>query len=199
MFDFVDKVVYINLEYRTDRKQQIESELGKYFPSEKIQRFNAIKHQHGGIGCTQSHIAILEMAIQNNWNNVLIVEDDATWSNFDKGYPILENLIKNNYDVIMLGGVVQKLDLRTYKLYSGHTGTSYIVNKSYYSKLLQNLKESLSGFLMTMNYHMFALDQYWKRLQPVDNWFCIVPSLMIQRPGMSDIEHRFVNNGQYFI
>ena len=199
MFEFVEKVIYINLEHRTDRRTEIESELSKYFSSDKIIRFNAIKDNHGGIGCTKSHIAVLEMAIENNWNNVLIVEDDAMWSNFQRGYPILNNLMKNSFDVIMLGGVVQKLDMRTYKVYSGHTGTAYIVNKSYYSKLLQNFKESLSGFVTTMNYHMFALDQFWKRLQPVDNWYCIVPSLMIQRPGMSDIEHRFVNNGQFFI
>lgn len=197
MFEFIDKVLYINLEYRTDRKEQIESELQKYFPSEKIQRFNAIKHQHGGIGCTQSHIAILEMAIQNNWSNYLVVEDDAIWSNFDKGYEKLQQLIQKSYDVIMLGSVYAKYDAN-FKVFSAQTGTSYIVQQKYYSVLLQNFKEGLSGFLSTGNYPTYALDQYWKRIQPRDNWYCIIPSLMIQRPGYSDIEKAVIDNGRYF-
>jgi glycosyl transferase family 25 len=197
MFEFVEKVIYVNLEHRTDRREQIESELAKYFPSEKVQRFNAIKHLHGGIGCTQSHIAILEMAIAEGWKNYLLVEDDAIWSNFDKGYPILESLISKNYDVITLGTVYAKYD-GNYKLVSGQSGTAYIVNQSYYQTLLQNFKESLHGFLTTGNYPVYALDQYWKRIQPRDNWYCIIPSLMIQRPGYSDIEKSVINNGQYF-
>ncbi len=197
MFEFIDKVIYINLEYRTDRKEQIESELQKYFPIEKIQRFNAIKHQRGGIGCTQSHIAILEMAIQNNWSNYLVVEDDAVWSNFQKGYPLLEQLIQKPYDVITLGTVYANYTPE-FKLLSGQTTTAYIVQQHYYETLLQNFKEGLSGFLSTGNYPTYALDQYWKRIQPRDTWYCIIPSLMIQRPGYSDIEKAVIDNGKYF-
>jgi hypothetical protein len=35
-FDFIEKVIYINLEHRTDRRQQIEKELSVFFPVEKI-------------------------------------------------------------------------------------------------------------------------------------------------------------------
>jgi len=38
----------------------------------------------------------------------------------------------------------------------------------------------------------YALDQYWKRLQEKDNWFCIDPMLFKQRPSYSDIEHKKV-------
>ena len=43
------------------------------------------------------------MAIQNNWENVLIVEDDMVWKNFNKGYNTLQNLVNKPYDVILLG------------------------------------------------------------------------------------------------
>ena len=197
MFKFIDKVVYINLEHRTDRKEQIESELHKYFPSEKIQRFNAIKHQHGGIGCTQSHIAILEMAIKENWNNVLIVEDDAMWSNFDKGYSLLEQLIQKPYDIITLG-ITHATYTPELKLLSGQTTTAYIVQQHYYETLLQNFKEGLQAFLSTGDYRSYAIDQYWKRLQQKDNWYCVIPSLMVQRPSYSDIERRHTNYSNEF-
>jgi glycosyl transferase family 25 len=197
MFEFVDKVIYINLEERVDRKEQIEQELQKYFSSDKILRFNAIKESHGGIGCTKSHIAVLEMAIKEKWSNYLVVEDDAIWSNFNNGYSLLEKLIKKHYDVITLGTVYAKYTPE-FKLLSGQTTTAYIVNQKYYKTLLQNFKDGLTGFLMTGNYPIFSIDQYWKRIQANDTWYCIIPSLMIQRAGYSDIEKAVIDNGKYF-
>jgi GR25 family glycosyltransferase involved in LPS biosynthesis len=197
MFEFVEIVVYINLDHRTDRRSQIESELVKYFPHDKIIRLSAIKHSHGGIGCTQSHIKVLEIAIEQGWKNYLVVEDDAMWSNFEKGYEKLENLLKNPFDVITLGSVYAKYTPE-FKLISGQTTTAYIVQQKYYETLLKNFKEGLHGFLTTGNYPVYSIDQYWKKLQAVDNWYCIIPSLMIQRPGYSDIEKAVIDNGRYF-
>ena len=198
MFEFIQKVIYINLEHRVDRKQEIEQELQKYFPVDKILRFNAIKESHGGIGCTKSHIAVLEMAIKEKWSNYLVVEDDAIYSkNFDNGYSLLEKLIKKSYDVITLGTVYAN-HTSEFKLLSGQTTTAYIVHQKYYQTLLQNFKDGLTGFLMTGNYPVFSIDQYWKRIQPRDNWYCIIPSLMIQRSGYSDIEKAVIDNGRYF-
>jgi glycosyl transferase family 25 len=197
MFEFVEKVIYINLDHRPDRRSQIEAELVKYFPHDKIIRFSAFKHQHGGVGCTQSHIRVLEIAIEQGWKNYLVVEDDAMWSNFEKGYEKLENLLKNPFDVITLG-IVRADYTPEFKLISGQTTTSYIVQKHYYEKLLKNFKEGLNGFLSTGNYPVYSIDQYWKRIQPLDNWYCIIPSLMIQRPGYSDIEKAVIDNGKYF-
>lgn len=196
MFEFIEKVVYINLEHRTDRREQIEKELS-IIPSEKVLRFNAIKHNNGGIGCVQSHIAVLEMAISEGWSNYLVVEDDATWVNFDKSYPILEKLARDPYDVIVLGSVFPKVDER-FKLTSCQTTTAFIVHRDYYQTLLQNFKESCNLLIETGNWSTYALDQYWKRIQPSGNWYGIVPSMMIQRPSFSDIDQCFRDNRQYF-
>lgn len=198
MFDCIEKVVYINLENRQDRKKTIEKELLKYFPAEKIQRFNAIKHDRGEIGCTKSHIAVLEMAIQQNWKNILVVEDDAIWSNFDKGYPVYETLIKNPYDVITFGIASAKYNNSTYKLLSGQTTTAYLVKNDYYKTLLQNFEEGLGHFLTIANGDRYAIDQYWKILQEKDNWFCVLPSLLVQASGYSDIQKRNVNYMRHF-
>src|SRR3989304_707756 len=42
----------------------------------KYQRFSAIKHEYGGLGCTLSHIALLEMARDNRLEYIVILEDD---------------------------------------------------------------------------------------------------------------------------
>jgi glycosyl transferase family 25 len=197
MFDFIEKVVYINLIHRTDRKAEIESELQKYFPVEKIQRFNAIHHIHGGIGCSMSHIAVLEMAIENNWKNCLILEDDAVWSNFSTSYPILEKLVNNSFDVITLG-IAHARYTPEFKLLSGQTATAYLIEQKYYKTLLGNFKEGLEQFLKTGNYPIYALDQYWKKLQAKDNWYCVIPSLIIQKPSFSDIERKHTDYIKYF-
>ena len=194
MLEFVEKIVYINLEHRTDRKAQIEEVLKDV--SDKVVRFNAIKHPHGGIGCSQSHIAVLEMAQKKGWKNVLIIEDDAMWNNFEIGYPILEDLIQKPYDVIVLGST--HAIHADYKITKCQTTTAYIVNSEYYQTLLNNFKEGLNGLVTTGQYNTYELDQYWKRLQLLGNWYAVIPSLIIQRPGFSDIERRVVNYTKEF-
>lgn len=189
MFEFIDKVVYINLDSREDRRQSILKQL-EVFPSEKVLRFSAIKESNGAIGCTKSHIAIIKMAIQNKWNNVLILEDDAIWNKFDEGYTLLEKLVSKPYDVITLGITIPKYDTQTYKLYSGCTTTAYLVNSHYYETLLVNYEHGLNRLLETGIDIVYALDRYWRNLMERDNWYCIIPCLMYQASSWSDIQNR---------
>ena len=63
----IDKIFFINLDYRTDRLEEITNELETYnFPKDKIERFPAIKFKKDGrgeeglIGCSMSHLEILK-------------------------------------------------------------------------------------------------------------------------------------------
>ena len=192
LFNFVDKVIYINLKERTDRKESIINEL-KHFPKDKIIRLNAIKESPGYLGCSKSHIAALEMAIENNFKNVLIVEDDMVWKNFEKGYDIFKNLASKNYDVIVLGAPNPEYDTDTLKLINGQTCTSYLVNNHYFKTLLKNFKEGLNKLTTTDIYHEYAIDQYWKKLQKIDNWYIVQPTLSMQKKDYSDIHKQIVN------
>jgi len=49
-FGFVDHVVYINLDHRTDRWEQILAELAPYFRPEKVTRFSAYDMRMGRLG-----------------------------------------------------------------------------------------------------------------------------------------------------
>jgi hypothetical protein len=118
--------------------------------------------------------------------------------NFDKGYSILESLVKKSFDVIQLGSTYTEYDKETYKTTKAWTTTAYIVQSHYYEKLLANFKEGLNLLIQTGIGHRFAIDVYMGILQKSDNWYAIVPSLMIQRPGYSDIEKHVIDNGKYF-
>ena len=196
--DDIEKIIYINLEEAIERREHIENELADV-PKEKILRFNAIKEDWGAIGCTKSHIACLKLAIKHGWENVLIMEDDATFQNRETGEKLLRSVIKNPYDVIVLGGSFIQYDPITYRLSTAQTTTAYLVASHYYSSLLANFEEGLSLLLSTGEYEQFTIDQYWKRLIPVDNWFIIYPCLIIQKPGYSYIENRVVDYREYFM
>jgi glycosyl transferase family 25 len=200
-WDFIDKVIYINLENRKDRREQIENELSK-IPSDKIIRLDAVYDEHGHLGCSQSHIKALEMAIEGQWKNVLIVEDDAMWNSYDKGYKRLNELIKQNpaYDVITLGNVGASFDKTTGRLESAQTATAYLVNNHYFHILHDNFVTGYKELskIRNMSYgdennkrslyeQKYCVDQYWKLLQSRDNWYIVNPALMIQRPSKSSI------------
>ena len=54
---------YINLDHRTDRKEHVEKELN--IIGVNASRFEAIKMENGAIGCSMSHLKILQTALKN--------------------------------------------------------------------------------------------------------------------------------------
>lgn len=187
MWEFVDKVVYINLNERTDRNTHMVR-MTKAF-GDKVIRFPAIRHSPGNIGCTKSHIAILKMAIENGWNNVLILEDDSEWNEYYLGYSKLAKIVQSHYDVILLGGTSVSYYPDSLRLASAQTTTAYMVNRQYMPTLLANFEEGLSNLIDSGNGPAHAIDMYWKQLQSRDTWYIVVPSLVYQMPGYSDIEN----------
>ena len=185
MIEYIEKVVYINLENRKDRKELIEKEMS-IFHSENVVRFNAIKDDNGHIGCGKSHIEVLKLAIKNDWKNILILEDDAAWYNLDKGLSIFEKLINENYDVILLGGSKYIMN-ENYKLSKAQSATGYLIKNHYYKILLENFEESVNK-LITNPVWYNCIDQGWNKLIEKDNWYGIDPVLLYQRDGYSDIE-----------
>ena len=187
MWEFIDKIVYINLDKRSDRDEHMK-QIISVFPSEKVSRFSAIEAIPGSVGCTKSHIAVMKMAIENNWKNILILEDDVIWNRFDEGYKQLEKLASQEYDVIHLGTSLPKYDINTLQLYSGNTTSSYLVNGSYLHKLLLNFEEGLELLLETNECDNYACDKYWQKLMSTDNWYACIPCLMHQKEYYSDID-----------
>lgn len=106
--DFFDKILYINLDHRKDRKQQILNEFNKMDINEnKIHRIDAIHEKYNGhIGCAKSHIKALNYAKENNYKNVVIFEDDFifTQNKIDVNNKINKFLKENSnkWDVVQL-------------------------------------------------------------------------------------------------
>ena len=194
-FGFVDHVVYINLDHRTDRRAQIIATLAPYFPPEKVTRFRAIKRENGALGCTASHLAVIEMAKAKGWNNVLVLEDDAMWTDtFDESYAVLERLVAMpDRDVIVLTGYNANWYIGSMRLARCTSTTAYLVESHYYDALIENFRESHGWMESGKPHHECALDVHWQTLHAKDTWYIVLPMLMKQRPSFSDILCRYID------
>lgn len=189
MWEFIDKVVYINLDHRQDRRDI----MAKFFqegriPQDKIIRLSAIK-QGKGVGCLKSHTQALQMAKGNNWKNVLILEDDLQWLNLDTQYSALEDLTKlPKWDVIQLVGWYMRYDFP--RVFETLNAGAYLVNGHYYDTLLANRYESLRKIThistLWKSPLWYTADVYWNKIVERDNWYGVYPCICRQVDIKSD-------------
>lgn len=190
---------YINLEHRTDRKEHVETELLKI--GINCQRFNAIKMENGAIGCSMSHLKLLQDAQKNELEHILIVEDDIKFLEPELFKNQINNffeLHQNNWDVILLAGnnmpPYEKMDDTCIKVSRCQTTTGYLVNGHYIKVLLQNIKMGLTHLINKPSEHSkFAIDKFWFILQSASKWYLITPPTVVQREDYSDIEKKVTN------
>jgi glycosyl transferase family 25 len=191
----IKNTYYINLEHRTDRKIHVENQLSTI--GLQGNRFNAIRTKNGAIGCTMSHLKLLEFALNNKFEHILIVEDDITFLQPKLFIKQFNNFLANHkdWDVVIISGnnipPYTNIDDTCVKVNSCQTTTGYLVNGNYISKLMNNIKEGLQGLIRNPNLKpIYAIDRYWFRLQQLDNWFLIIPLTVVQKEDYSDIENR---------
>lgn len=197
-FHDIKNVLYINLDSRIDRRTHFEMEFNKI--GLHTQRFSAIHNQNGAIGCSMSHVACLELALENNWDHVLICEDDATIINPGQLVYQVNQFFKkfgDNWDVILLAGnnyqPFRQVSPECVRVGNCQTATSYLVRRPYFETLLSNFKKGLKSLIETNDQPSYAVDQYWKHLQRVHRWYLIIPISVIQRSDYSNISNQHVN------
>ena len=190
--DNVDGCVYINLENRRDRKKLLVEELKKMkIPIKKIHKVAGIyMPKNGHKGCIQSHILALTIAKMNDWQNTLILEDDAELTispnDFQKQINKIFNYLQDkSWDVIILSKANEKLkDLEDNKemdikqVITSTLATAYIIKNNYLQTLIDLLKNGNKKMPENMwkkdgNYkHQYnTIDQILNQLQKKDKWF----------------------------
>ena len=196
----IKNAFYINLESRTDRKIHVEEQLKTIGIT--ANRFNAIKlpNGNGAIGCSMSHLKCIETAKHNNWDSVLIVEDDIKFLDPELFVKQLNQFftLHNDWDVVLLAGnnvpPYQIIDDTCVKVARCQTTTGYIVRKHYYHTLINNIRMSIIKLMNDpSNGFMYAIDKYWFALQQKNNWYLITPLTVTQREDYSDIEKKNTN------
>ena len=69
-----------------------------------------------------------------------------------------------------------------------------MVRNTYFDTLIQNFQEGINKLTYEPHKHaLYAIDQYWSKLQQKDNWILITPLTVTQKEGHSDIEKTHTN------
>lgn len=203
--EYIDAILYINLEYRTDRNEHILNEINKICKDNtKIHRINAIKKNPGALGCGLSHIKLLEFALNHpEWNNILVLEDDFTFKSNDS--ITIQKDIRSiidpltNFDIIVLSYNHNYLQYNNThyehikKVNYTQTTSSYIIKKSYIPKLINIFKDATMDIELNGVKHENCIDIAWNKLQHSDNWYAIFPAIGYQYDSYSDVEGQFVS------
>ena len=196
--------IYINLERRKDRNESILKELSK-INIKNLHRFNAVEMKNGAVGCSLSHIKCLEIAIKENYDYVMICEDDIEILNptifLENIHKFLNSTIE--WDVVLIAGnnMVPYNFVTDYciKIYNCLTTTGYIVKNKYFSTLVDNYKEGVKKLMKEQTNSSYRIDKYWQILQNKDNWYMIIPPSIVQKEDYSDIEKRITNFRKYML
>ena len=153
---------YLNLDKRIDRKEKMENELKK--SSHNIFRFPAIdgtkieapidfigtiKNSESKQYATYlSHYEMIKFAKDNNWDNLLILEDDVTLCNdFDELLEFFLNTLPNDWKIAYLGFNEQpttklyKINEFIYKVENVLGCFGMIINHNFYDELLSIIEK----------------------------------------------------------
>ena len=206
---YIDKIFYINLDKRTDRREQIESELLKM--GLEGERYSAMYTPHSGIiGCGYSHLNVLKLAKERGYKNVLILEDDFEFVVSKETLETsMEEFFNNSlgsieYDVLMISYIVQKSEIVPEfpfikRVLDGQTAAGYIVNGNYLDSLIKLYEWAIPLLEQTNEHWNYSNDHVWKKLQPNDKWYYFINRLGKQRNSYSDNKQCVIENNDGFM
>ena len=194
--DYFDKIYCMNLDYRTDRWQECINEFKKH--KIIVNRFRAFNGKaisrgqkpirSGEFGCLFTHLSILLDARANNYDKVLIFEDDVELhSEFSKIASEFLEEIPENWDMIYFGAntarnVSVKVSSRVNLANSLLGGHAYAVNRKAYDRLIFALENE-----------PFQVDETYSKIHTFMNTYLCDPIIAWQREGWSDINNQHVN------
>lgn len=195
---YFDKIFIINLARRADRWEHMLRQM-QILGITEFERFEAydrpIDHHgnpNGNMGCTSSHRALYEIIAYNNWNRVLIFEDDAAICTDDPQAKFQQMIgaVPENWDMLYLGGHYGEEPTK-FKRVSPHvikmgrmlTTSSYGITKQFARKIAPYINgvgpiDSLLG-----GFHI-----------PENNCFILSPRIFVQYPSMSDLTDQHSTN-----
>lgn len=202
---YFDKVFCINLDRRPDRWEQFLADLPDDWPFKVPQRIQAIdgqkvkapqwwKQGNGAWGCYRTHLRLLEEAMNNDWESILLMEDDAKCiPNFTQDVRSFLSEVPEEWGMIYLGGqhlYVKKVRPRR------HTEWVYIpynVNRTHAFAIHRRMFKRVYRWLTAQDWHNgHHIDHHLGRLhsERADPIYCPKQWLIAQAAGVSNINGR---------
>lgn len=158
----IDKIYCINLKERKDRKEKMLSQFQKlnlnvqWIKGRKgrIKDFNPQFKNKGQIGCLKSHYSIINDAILNNYENILIFEDDIIiCDDFHERLFEIDKYIPDDWVSIYLAG-------NCYHEYKDHMPYSQYINE-----YIRKNNKVFGTFSFILNKKIFKELKHWYKLR----------------------------------
>jgi hypothetical protein len=189
--DLFDRVVVINLDRRTDRLEEFDSQAQSIGLS--YERHSAYDAEgkvdsngfplRGIVACTQSHLDIMQKAVDDGVEKLFIFEDDASFiEGFNEKLEKVWKQLPEDWEVFYGG-----LWLHQFKPYSedlvipvdSYSAHAYGMNRS----ALLEIYRSVQG-RTHIDLELSVLNSRLKA-------YCAKPALVYQRPGYSDLDKEY--------
>ena len=205
---YVDQIYCINLKRRTDRKERFLQRLAEtntdtskltFIEAVDGKELNSIPEEFnkpwpphespGAYGCQRSHINAIQDAKDNNYDTILIFEDDVTFiPEFNELITDFFDSVPDNWMSLFLGcNAIQELK----------PINSAVAQGLGYAAQAYLLKKPLFDMVLWWGDCVFdtAIDVFYtKAIQPCPTNYFALPRLCSQEPGLSDIENREVDH-----
>jgi GR25 family glycosyltransferase involved in LPS biosynthesis len=175
----------INLKHRTDRYEHMVNEMKKLPISYEF--------VEGIIDdtktCFQSQKKCIQLAKENNLPYVLVLEDDAVFT--DNVIEILQNTFSEiqtlQWDMFFLGANLQapasRISNNILKLNGSYAAHAYMIHERFYDTIL-NLP------------HVCEMDVHYHDLMPTHNIYMCDPMIAYQLPSHSDLQDGYRDYNQ---
>ena len=209
-FDKFDKIYYLNLDSREDRKNRIENHFNKFkitaeripgtiITPEQVTRYNkgmVLDEYNLGlaparIGCAATQLKAVQAAKDAGAKNVLIFEDDAFI--FEEHIEALKEALKEleylpKWDMLFLGANVlapiHQIAPHVGKLTGAYCAHAYVINAHFFDKILEYKFEQFKAYDEYLFNEMRNLNY---------NIYAVLPIVATQYESYSDIEGKDVN------
>lgn len=201
--NYFDKVFYINLDKRVDRRTECEAEFNNHnivaervsaVDADTLTDYSMYPHRYfkrGNYGLLLTNIRIFEEAKKNNYKSIVILEDDVKFiDNFNYYFEIIYPTVPLDWDILYLGANHQKpptlVTENVGKCIETWTTHAIVFKQSSYEIILEEL------------YRLeHPIDVAFSKLFDRVNAYSIIPSIAFQRPSHSDIENKFTDYTGY--
>jgi hypothetical protein len=189
--DRLARVTVINLDARPDRLATFRGEMGR-LGIEGVERFEAIRHENGLLGCGLSHAECLRQMIAGSWDSMMVCEDDARFLVNRRALDVMldDFLDDPKAEVACLAYYVwasrphDSLFLRGLRI---QTTACYVVKATIAEELLEVWEAGIEALAAGGSRKYYGCDKVWMPLQRQRVFLVPMVRAVRQESGYSDI------------
>lgn len=198
--DIFDAIYCVNLDRREDRWDLFLNEVSPYdFDVERISAVDgndlrdlyegdaAEEINFGHMGCSMSHRNLLLQAIEMEYDQIFVLEDDAVLAqNFEETFQHYYEQLPEDWQFCYLGGNDKKEAIHVggniYKSTCTLTTHAYIIKVNFAQTIIDKLED---------NEFKNPVDNQYVELQQEHDFYVFKPHIVLQRANHSDIVDGF--------